>query len=432
MDPAVRRRRGAPPIRLYHRGRLELPRARRGPILPLPNAHSQGIRSSFVPKASTFASVHPAYPAARILAPILESHFGRQLAAAGDAQRNRRVEPPDARVIEKIIEVAFWASLRREEGRNPKISLAFLDPGTATEPLLFEKRLPLDARALTRIAPAVERAGIHLGVWPHGDDLAVWGTLRSIPAYCFVLEVIDAGLLVVKHRRAGDFGKFANVAVLEGDEIRVVDERGARVPDCPSLLCALLDFEPRGEDGPFNPLVQIAASMRSHGRGGSLLVVPAGAEHWRRSVVHPLSYAVDPPFSGLAALIERQENVRDALWQDAVRRSVEALAGLTAVDGATVINERYQLLAFGAKIARPEGSAPVERVVVTEPVIGDHPWETHPAQLGGTRHLSAAQFIHDQRNGMALVASQDGRFTIFAWSPRTQGVHAHRVEALLL
>jgi hypothetical protein len=57
---------------------------------------------------------------------------------------------------------------------------------------------------------------------------------------------------------------------------------------------------------------------------------------------------------------------------------------------------------------------------------------TTPTQLGGTRHLSAAQFVHDQRDTSALVASQDGRFTIFQWSEREDMVHAHRVEALLL
>ena len=78
------------------------------------------------------------------------------------------------------------------------------------------------------------------------------------------------------------------------------------------------------------------------------------------------------------------------------------------------------------------GSAPVELVNVTEPVEGSAVTITTPAQLGGTRHLSAAQFVHDQRDATALVASQDGRFTIFKWSPREQFVHAHRVDALLL
>jgi hypothetical protein len=55
-----------------------------------------------------------------------------------------------------------------------------------------------------------------------------------------------------------------------------------------------------------------------------------------------------------------------------------------------------------------------------------------PAQLGGTRHLSAAQFVHDQRDAIALVASQDRRFTVFAWSPCADQVHGHQVETLLL
>jgi hypothetical protein len=74
----------------------------------------------------------------------------------------------------------------------------------------------------------------------------------------------------------------------------------------------------------------------------------------------------------------------------------------------------------------------VERVVVTEPVEGAAVDVTTPAQLGGTRHFSAAQFVHDQRGATALVASQDGRFTIFKWSQADELVHAHRVEALLL
>jgi hypothetical protein len=102
------------------------------------------------------------------------------------------------------------------------------------------------------------------------------------------------------------------------------------------------------------------------------------------------------------------------------------------VDGATIINDRYDLLAFGAKITRRRGSPQVESVNVTEPVEGSEPTRATPSLLGGTRHLSAAQFVHDQHDTMALVASQDGRFTIFKWSHREQHVHAHRVDALLL
>jgi hypothetical protein len=111
---------------------------------------------------------------------------------------------------------------------------------------------------------------------------------------------------------------------------------------------------------------------------------------------------------------------------------VDAVAGLTAVDGATLITDRYELLAFGVKIGRPDGRPRVERVDLSEPIEGGSAAVVNPVQLGGTRHISAAQFAQDQPDAVALVASQDGRFTIFAWSRRDGLVHAHRVETLLL
>lgn len=117
---------------------------------------------------------------------------------------------------------------------------------------------------------------------------------------------------------------------------------------------------------------------------------------------------------------------------DAFRRSIDVVAGLTAVDGATVITDRYSALAFGAKIVRRRGSPQVSEVILTEPIEGDRAEAVEPSQLGGTRHLSAAQFVHDQHDAVALVASQDGRFTVFAWSPCEGMVHAHRIETLLL
>jgi hypothetical protein len=81
---------------------------------------------------------------------------------------------------------------------------------------------------------------------------------------------------------------------------------------------------------------------------------------------------------------------------------------------------------------RPPGRAQVGQVIATEPIEGIDAVVAEPSLLGGTRHLSAAQFTHDQRDTIALVASQDGRFTVFGWSPLEEMVHAHRIETLLL
>jgi hypothetical protein len=376
----------------------------------------------------------PAYPAARAVAETVREHFARNLAAARRRGERELAPAPDAASVEAIIDAAFWASLRPEEGYPPKISLAFLAPAQTTRPLLFEQRLPLAPAALSRLAPAVEQPGVHLGVWPDGERLSVWGTTHTIPRFCFVLEVIEPGLLVVKYRRGQDPGKFVNVAVLRGDEVKVVDERGTSLPDCPALIESLLGFgsTPTPADS-LNVLVQLAVSMRAHGRGGTLLVVPRGTDGWRETIVQPVPYSVAPAYDELAELMREGEGERgEQSWQEAFRRAVDLIGGLTAVDGAAVISDGYELLAFGAKIRRRVGGAPVEQVVLTEPVVGDAASVVQPVQLGGTRHMSAAQFVQDQRDAVALVASQDGRFTVFAWSPCEEMVHAHRVETLLL
>jgi len=331
-----------------------------------------------------------------------------------------------------MIDAAFWASLRREEGLTPRISLSYL-PSDSGPSLTFRHSLPLEAAALAKLAPAVERPGIHLGVWREGDQLRVWGTTRSLPPYCFVIEVVTSGLLVIKHR-SEVFGKFVNVAVLEGDTVKFVDERSAALPECPGLLRSLLGFgvAPEGQES-VNVLVLLAASMRAHGRGGALLVVPAGSQSWRESIVDPILYGVEPPFTELAALMRREAAAStDHEWQEELRRTVDAVAGLTAVDGATLVSMDYALIAFGAKIIRRKGRPPVDNVIVSEPIENSEKTTVPAAQLGGTRHLSAAQFVSDQPDAVALVASQDGKFTIFKWSARDQMVHAHRVEALLL
>jgi len=90
------------------------------------------------------------------------------------------------------------------------------------------------------------------------------------------------------------------------------------------------------------------------------------------------------------------------------------------------------LLASGVKIVSRDAARRIGKVLVTEPIEGSEPAIVGLSQLGNTRHLSAAQFVHDQRDALALVASQDGRFTVFSWSESRNIVHAHRLESLLL
>ena len=377
---------------------------------------------------------HYTYAAAGAVAPSVLAHLTLHV----DAARNRGEQGlgaiPDEQAIARMIDAAFWASLRREEGMQPKISLAFLTRDEAVYPLILERPIPLDPASLTRLSAVVERRGVHLGVAYQDNELAVWGMVRTIPKFCCVVEVAEPGLLVIKHHRGEAQAKFVNVAVLQGDSVKVIDEHASSLPDCPSLLTSLLAFDsPSTWAGNVNVLVQLAVSMRAHGRGGVLLVVPEGSDTWRHSIIHPPTYAVSPPFNELAMLAAGPgDGVSQRAWREELNRSVAAVASLTAVDGATVITSGFHLLAFGAKVVRRKGGTQIEQVTLTEPIEGTDARILSPGDLGATRHLAGAQFIHDQRDALALVASQDGRFTVFAFSPCEGMVHAHRIETLLL
>ena len=130
----------------------------------------------------------PAYPAARAAAARIRAHFARHLASLSLQADRNAAAVPDTAAIEAIIEAAFWTSLRREEGYMPRISLAFVEPAKVKSPLRFERQLALAAQPLTRLAPAAERPGIHLGVWRDGEQFFVWGATRNLPAFCLYLR----------------------------------------------------------------------------------------------------------------------------------------------------------------------------------------------------------------------------------------------------
>ena len=164
-----------------------------------------------------------------------------------------------------------------------------------------------------------------------------------------------------------------------------------------------------------------------------MLVVPSASDEWRQSIAAPISYAARSAFSELRDLARGVGKDGDRKRRGAsLARAVDAVAGLTAVDGATIVTDDLDVLAFGAKIVRRKGQPTVEQVLVSEPVQGNRLTRESPSALGGTRHLSAAQFVNDQRDALAMVASQDGRFTVFEWSSHDDLVRAHRIDVLLM
>ena len=161
------------------------------------------------------------------------AHFAHHIQAAVRQGFERVASIPDQGAIEALIGAAFWASLRREENYVPRISLAWLAPDEVAHPLILAEPLPLDPGMLAKVAPAVERAGIHLGVSRIGRRAARVGHDPHASALLPRPRSRRAGPARRQAPPARRSGKFVNVAVLEGDQIKIVDEHASSLPDCP-------------------------------------------------------------------------------------------------------------------------------------------------------------------------------------------------------
>lgn len=103
-------------------------------------------------------------------------------------------------------------------------------------------------------------------------------------------------------------------------------------------------------------------------------------------------------------------------------KHLKLLGRITAPDGATIINQQFEIIAFGAKI-KPKSRTKMIEVSVIKPFENSQE-ETIPiSELGGTRHQSSARFVFDQKNqSFAIVASQDGKISVMNWDKERKRV----------
>ncbi len=317
--------------------------------------------------------------------------------------------------VKSLIEGSFWASLEKEEGRCHSLQLVYCNYDLADSPFVFDKPIPFDAAHLAKLSPAIPRSAA-IGVWPGPDNiLQVWGfepepSTGSGP--CLRVEVLQSGTII-----AGCGGPRYFIALLSPDQAGFVDDSifepiKRRLDD---------STEDLGDDWlgtkRYFPLMHVARAMRSHGHGGTLLVVPIGNGEWEKSInwsdgKYKAGTAFKKTSEAVASAIEAHTENTEELFAN-YQRSLDLIGQLTAVDGATVIARDLTILGFGAKIDCKYD--PDETMRVSEPLEDSKPEEKTISKLGGTRHQSAARFVRDNKESIAVVASQDGILSFVAW-----------------
>jgi hypothetical protein len=341
--------------------------------------------------------------------------------------------------IKELIVTAFWASLSYNEGRPTRFSVAVADQGSITDAIAFAQMVPYDAARIEILAPASPPGGCLL-VDASPEKLRIWGfgRQRGFAMDGISLEIPEPGTV-----RVG-LGVFKTFAVFHRESMSVMEETGTGLQN---NLCAFLqkrlpaqDFvEMQAVPRECRALAELGRMILNDSHGGTVLIVPGETGAWS-DYLSPFTHRFARPdsalrdairqnltkqFSGAKMLEELQKaQITDdarSFFVDALRpddrtlsTEIRRVASLARVDGALVITKDLSVLGFGAKIAVDASVARKVFIFGSEPVaqrVALHEIET----IGGTRHQSAARFIAQNREAVALVISQDRHMKIMHW-----------------
>jgi hypothetical protein len=136
--------------------------------------------------------------------------------------------------------------------------------------------------------------------------------------------------------------------------------------------------------------------------------------HRYRSLLLRLLQAVaattDKPSVGWADFASNESALFARLEQEVFELS-RALANLTAIDGALVLDKRFGVLGFGAEVS---AELPGPRRVLRALDAEGRERQPEDVENVGTRHRAAYRFVNDHPSGLAVVVSQDGGVTFVA------------------
>ena len=310
--------------------------------------------------------------------------------------------------LARLCELCFWASLEKEERREVRGTLVLCSPTRHLPARAFATPVPVTVQNLVALLIASLRTPLAVHGGPEG--LTIWGLLDSEPSDLPRLRIAGNGTLLASCRHSV-------LALLHRGAVSVpvaADENSLE-----HLVAEVLGKEQTLETRGSVPakLIRVGTTMIRHGHGGILVLVPPEDQSWRQAARFRFSF--DDASAPVGALREQCESANSS---PALHESLQRRVGdLSLIDGAVIMDLDLRLLGFGAKLLFGQ-----EDFLVTtlNAVTGEMSERVPLAELGGTRHQSAARFIHGNHAVEVFVVSQDGRLTMFSWSDRMRCVVA--------
>lgn len=293
---------------------------------------------------------------------------------------------------------------------------------------VFKQPVPFNVTNVAKLAPALDPQANFVGVWINeSGQLAMWGFVPADDTG-LTAETLDPGQLLISFKEIGIEHFTLLLSGTRGEFVRRSEFLSWLVPE--SKTERQMDVWKKHEAEVMRALDyrNITTFMRSHRHGGTLLIVKEASDWWS-SLTPSTTFAAKEAYDKVSIDVSlrdrtiKQEEDREVIYTESPRfklaiesgkKSLETIGRLTAIDGAAVMSYELNVLAFGAKI-KPKGRGKPQRVLILEPFEDSTPREIDLAMLGGMRHQSAAQFVFDQQDALAFVASQDGRLSAMRW-----------------
>jgi hypothetical protein len=375
-------------------------------------------------------------------------------------------------LLGEALSVAFQASLTSEEARPTRFRLLLTHPdqlpeaGVPNEGVLrlkFDQTRPLRADELRALGPSAPFESSLIGAHAEAGKLRIWGIAHSGPAwlapswggrslvpnwsYDPIIHVTGPGRLAV--RSAGRLVGGIERGVLVDALLDVFDS------DWLAALFArerqeVQDEHAKHQAGVHSPtaveqsLVGLVGQhmirraiqlVRGSRHGGMILVVDAtpgspadalaglrlkyrfdGSEPSRRyhslllQILERVAAGTTNPSVNWSDFASDPSPDLERLEQSIFELS-RIMAGLSAIDGALVLDKRFALLGFGAEVSE-ELPAPL-RVWRASDTEGQQR-TLNAIEDVGTRHRAAYRFVHGHPQGLAIVISQDGAVSFVA------------------
>jgi hypothetical protein len=357
----------------------------------------------------------------------------------GFAARGGRIQdlpPPD--VVHRFIEVAFFGSLKSEEGRPAHFaaSLASLNEAKAAQDYainvrVFAQPLPFTAGTIAKVGSAFDPDLSSLAVGANdAGNLEIWGVFsyrppwdyyNSIPAALvgaapsfrpnFLTVTVAAPGSLLFSRGSDAVGRLVSGYFVQATPIPFTSR---------SLGKYWLEFVKK--TGPFgshgnaywrlarNGLEVLLDEISRRGHGGTLVLLDCTAPPPQQLYHSMHSFHTSGNVGALIINCLTHQDMIGIAYRRAALEHLQRTAQLAALDGALIVESNFNVIGFGAKLQSPPWSG---KTIVGPDGFGCGGGGDFVMDGYGTRHRSARDFAAACGSSIVFVVSQDGPIRAF-------------------